>query len=294
VQLIGEVLLDPAELLGRNHVCRVELARAVLAQLGAGVGDVHEMHSLEPGGAVVPVVRVAPQDHVRAKDPVLEDESPVRDELAGARIFRAIGRERGAVHRERRRLGKQTQQVRGRGDELDAQRHGVGSADAERIGLHFARRNGGRVHDGLDGLRIRRAGRRIDEPTQASDVIGRRDRIAVRPAQAWTQLENVFETVWRNRPGLRRRWYGAAVRPDGRQALEHIPQDIEGCIGASELRVQRVGLGPVAPPQHRGVVALRRSVFARGALTGSGLACATARLQQQHGCGCEKNECCAA
>ena len=44
---VGQVLLDPLELLRRHDVRRVELTGAVLAQFGARIGDMQEMHVLE-------------------------------------------------------------------------------------------------------------------------------------------------------------------------------------------------------------------------------------------------------
>ena len=179
-----QVLLDPLELRRRHHVGEVELAGAVLAQLGAGVRDVHEMHALEPGRAVVPVAWIALHHHVRADDPVVEHERPVRDQLAGTRVLGAVRRQRRAMHGEGAGLRQQAEQVRRRRGEADQHRAVVGRADAQRLRRHLAAGDGAGVQHRVDELRIRRRRAWIDQASHAGDVIRRPQRVAVRPAQA--------------------------------------------------------------------------------------------------------------
>ena len=253
MQLARQVLLDPCELLGRHDVGHVELAGPVLAELGAGLGVVQVAHVRDARGGVVPVVRVSRGDHVRAHHPVLEHERAVRHELAGPRVLRAVLRQRRAVHGEGARMREDAEQVRRRVRELDHDGAVVRRGHANRVRRLLAGHDGRGVQHGLEDLCVRRGRGRIDEPAHAGDEIGRPHGIAVRPAQPVAQPERVLEAVRAHRPRLGRRRHHCAVRTDGGQAFEQVTLDVERCVGAAALRVERVGLGPVAPAQRRGV-----------------------------------------
>ena len=259
VQLAGQVGLDPRELLRRHDVRDVQLAGAVLAELGAGIGVVQVMHVRDAVGLVVPVVAVALGDDLRADHPVAQYEPAVRHQAARARVLRAVLCERRPVHRERARLRQQPEQVWRRVDEPDHHGAVVRRADAERVGRLLAAHDGRSVHYRLEHLCIGRGRGRIHQPSHARHELGRADRIAVRPAQSIAQPERVLETVGTDGPRLSGRGHGTAVRAHRGQALEQVAEDVERRIGTRTLRVERLGLRAVAATQggrvggHRGL-----------------------------------------
>ncbi len=202
---------------------------------------------------VVPVTGVPAQDDVRANDPVREYEGAVRHELAGSRVLRSVRSQRRTVNGECPRLRQQAQQVRRGGRETDQHGAVVGRGDAELLGLLFATRDGPGVQHRIDELRVGRGRFRIDEPAHAGDEICGHERVAVRPAQSVAQREAVFESVRGHGPVFSGGRHGRAIGTDRGQAFEHVAQDIERAIGPRELRVERVRLRAIAPPQDGGI-----------------------------------------
>ncbi len=179
VQLAGQVLLDPGELLRRHDVGDVQLARPVLPEFGARIGMVEIVHALDPGARVVPVMAVALGNHVRAHYPVAQHERAIRQQPARAGVLRPVLRQRRPVHREAAGLCEQPEQVRRRVAEPDHHGPVIGSVDAERLRRTFPTHDFGGIDHRLEGLGVRRRRGRIDQPPHPGHEIRGAQRIAV-------------------------------------------------------------------------------------------------------------------
>ncbi len=156
VELVGDLLLDPGELRGRDVVGVVEIVRAISLQLRGHVLGRIEIDLLQSRVRVVPVIRIADELDVRLHDPLVEPERAIADEVSGPRELATVLFHARPMHGISRRVREQSQEVGRRVRELDLERVVVDRAHADPFGRQPPRADLVRVLDRAQDERVDR------------------------------------------------------------------------------------------------------------------------------------------
>ena len=220
---------------------------------------------------------VAAQLDHRAQHPVLEDVGAVADEIAGPGKLRAVLLDRAPVHRQRRRVGQQLQEVGRDPGQSDFQVPITERVDAERIDGEIAGNDRRDILYHRQCFRVVRRRLGIDETPQAEHEVVCRHRVPVGPARLLAEEKFVAQPVVGNRPALGHAGHQRAVGCVAQQAFEQIPLHRVRLRRPCQMRIDRFGFLPEAALERR----FDRTRRLRAAVAGTDAG--RDRQQSQHG-----------
>ena len=247
MELIGEVLLYPGDLVGGHVIGDVQLAATEPLELGARVLGGVEYHRIDTHVGRVPVVRVALQADVALRHPFGQAVGAVGDQVAGPGPLVSVALQRLGMHGIRVRVREHSDEVGRRRLQGHLQGVRVDGFHPEPVQfLDLALGDLLAVGDGPEDECVARAHRRIHSPPQREDEVVSRDRIAVGPLGVLAEVERIDLAVVAQGPALRHARDQGTVRGFCHETLEEVALDAGSGHSGRLVHVQGLRLRAVA------------------------------------------------
>ena len=225
------------------------MTRPKCPKLGGGVVERVILDAVQGVGGVIPIVRIAHRDQVRAEVPAREPERAVRHHDSRFGVLAPVQLQGRTVDRKGRRVGEDAQEIRRGMSEFDHQRERILGVNAQCGRGRPARHDVRCAAHGRQNVGILRGRARIHQSAPGGGEVLGDHGLAVGPARSGPQVKAIGQAVAGDVAAVGARQNGQAVGADGGQSFIEIPQDRQRGFGPGGVQIEALRLRPVATAQ---------------------------------------------